>query len=104
MPRQISLIACDAVPPGTSAEVVADGHIYAVYNVDGQFFVLEGICPHAGGPLGNGSLNGSIVTCPWHGWQFDVTSGQNQLNETICQQTFKVFPVDGNVCIEAPKN
>jgi nitrite reductase/ring-hydroxylating ferredoxin subunit len=50
----------------------------AVFNVDGKFYVLKNECPHAGGPLGEGFLDGPVVTCPWHGWQFDVTSGQGQ--------------------------
>lgn len=41
----------------------------------GDIFALENSCPHMGGPLGEGEVNGCIVTCPWHGWQFDVRDG-----------------------------
>ena len=95
----VSLIAADVVPPGHSAEVVAAGRIFAVYNVDGTFHVLDGICPHAGGPLGKGTLTGSVVTCPWHGWQFDVETGQHCLNATLCQQSWTPEIRDGMVCI-----
>ncbi len=96
---QLQLIAADRVSNGQSAEVVADGRIFAVYNVDGQFHVLDGICPHAGGPLGKGMLRGNTVTCPWHGWQFDVTTGKHCLNDRICQQSYDVQVLDGMVCI-----
>ena len=77
------LIPVDALAPGAAVEVVVADRILAVYNVDGSFHVLDGICPHQGGPLGQGHLNGCVVTCPWHGWQFDVTTGHQQINPRI---------------------
>ena len=99
MSELIKLVSVADLPTGKSAEVVAQGRIFAVYNVDGVFRVLDGICPHAGGPLGKGMLSGKIVTCPWHGWQFDVESGQHCLNATLCQPTYEVEVSDGFVCI-----
>ena len=99
MSDSLSLIAAADVAPGKTAEVVADGRIFAVYNVDGNFHVLDGICPHAGGPLGKGVLENGTVTCPWHGWQFDVATGQHCLNETICQTSYDAEVIDGMVCI-----
>ncbi len=100
-----SLDLADAatIVPGQSAEVVADGRIFAVYNVDGVFHVIDGICPHAGGPLGKGTLRGNIVTCPWHGWQFNVSSGQHCLNQRICQTTYAVRIENGRVIIDMPQ-
>ena len=100
MPKTIPLIAASEIPSGSNAEVVAEGRIFAVFNVNGEFHVLDGICPHAGGPLGKGELNGNIITCPWHGWQFDVESGRHCLNETLCQPSYASKIVDGRVCIE----
>ncbi len=97
MPKSIQLIAASDVPVGESAEVVAEGRIFAVFNVEGTFHVLDGICPHAGGPLGKGALNGNVVTCPWHGWQFDVTNGKHCLNETLCQQAYETSVIDGQI-------
>ena len=103
MSETVQLIAVQDVPAGKSAEVVAAGRIFAVYNVDGSFYVLDGICPHAGGPLGKGMLHGCHVTCPWHGWQFDVTNGQHRLNAGLQQPAFDVEVVDGFVCIHLPE-
>lgn len=77
-------------PPGACRELVAGDRIVALFNVDGQFFALDGICPHQGGPLGKGRLQACIVTCPWHGWQFDVQTGQHQASRSIRHGAFPV--------------
>lgn len=64
------------LPPGRSAEVTIDGRSVALFNVGGEFFALENRCPHRGGPLGQGFLDGKTVFCPWHDWQVDVASGE----------------------------
>ncbi|MCA9083158.1 MAG: Rieske (2Fe-2S) protein [Planctomycetaceae bacterium] len=100
MSEPLPLIAADQLADGESAEVVAAGRIFAVYRIGDVYHVLDGICPHSGGPLGKGTLNGCIVTCPWHGWQFDVTSGQNCLSASMPQQPhFQPEVIDGQVCI-----
>lgn len=99
MARTISLIRCDEIPEGGAAEVVAEGLVFAVFSVDGVFHVVDGICPHAGGPLGKGMMRDCIVTCPWHGWQFDVTTGQHQLSDGICQPSYDVTVVDGMIVV-----
>ncbi|MCA9050846.1 MAG: Rieske (2Fe-2S) protein [Planctomycetaceae bacterium] len=95
MPANFPLIAIAQVPPGSAQEVVAEGRIFAVYNVNGTYHVLDGICPHSGGPLGKGALKGCIVTCPWHGWQFDVSTGQHCLNSQLQQPRFETEVADG---------
>jgi nitrite reductase/ring-hydroxylating ferredoxin subunit len=70
--------------------VVVEGRIVALYNVDGDVYALDGVCPHQGGPLGKGRLEGTVVTCPWHGWQFDVRDGQHQINPAMRQPLFPV--------------
>ena len=61
----------DSVPPG-SALLVGDA---AVFNVAGSFCATQAKCTHRGGPLSEGKLDGSTVTCPWHGAQFNVCAG-----------------------------
>ena len=96
MTNRIPLCPIKDVPPGTGKECVAANRIIAVFNVDGRFHAVDGICPHAGGPLGGGCLTGTVVTCPWHGWQFDVTTGRHQLTPRIQQQRFDVIE-DGDM-------
>jgi nitrite reductase/ring-hydroxylating ferredoxin subunit len=52
-----------------------NGKTLAVFNVDGAYHVIDNTCLHRGGPLGEGDLEGDVVTCPWHGWQFNVKTG-----------------------------
>lgn len=96
----IPLIDITELPPGSCREVVAVGRVFAVYNVDGQFHALDGVCPHAGGPLGKGTLRGGVVTCPWHGWQFNVATGQHCLTARVCAASFPTELQNGQVCIQ----
>jgi len=80
----------DEVPPGTIREFQLDGRTVAVANVDGKFFVINNTCLHRGGPLGEGEMEGSVVTCPWHGWQYDVTTGKALLNPAVGVETFAI--------------
>lgn len=78
------------VPPGSSREVLAADRVVAVFNCEGTFYAIDGICPHQGGPLGEGELCGATVTCPWHGWQFDVRTGQHRTSASVRQPTLAV--------------
>src|SRR4051812_27455134 len=71
----VRLASLEDLPPGGSLEVEHEGHIYALFNVDGVISAIDGICAHQGGPLADGPLRGTMVTCPWHGWQFDIRTG-----------------------------
>jgi|ERR1043166_4758978 nitrite reductase/ring-hydroxylating ferredoxin subunit len=68
------------IPPGSIKEVQVGGKPVALANVSGKFYAINNTCLHRGGPLGQGQLEGNVVTCPWHGWQFDVTTGKAVLN------------------------
>ena len=100
MPQQTRIASVVETPPGSARELVAEGRVIALFNVEGTFHALDGVCPHAGGPLGQGQLDGCIVTCPWHGWQFDVTTGQHCLTETIQHASFPVTVEGDDVFVE----
>ncbi|REJ69038.1 MAG: non-heme iron oxygenase ferredoxin subunit [Planctomycetota bacterium] len=91
-----------ACPPGSAMELVVAERVVALFNVDGEFFALDGVCPHQGGPLGKGELSGCLVTCPWHGWQFDVRTGQSQLTASVKHPTFEVRIEGEDVMIRVP--
>jgi len=90
MPNWIRIAAVTDCPPGESLETVAGDRIVALFNVEGNLHAMDGICSHQGGPLGKGTLSGCVVTCPWHGWQYDVTTGRHELIETVRQTAFPV--------------
>jgi nitrite reductase (NADH) small subunit len=71
------------VPLGTVHEIQVAGKAVALANVDGKFFAINNTCLHRGGPLGEGSLQGKTVTCPWHGWEYDVTTGKLLQNPSM---------------------
>jgi nitrite reductase (NADH) small subunit len=95
MARWVQAARLSDFRPGSACELVVEDSIVALFNVDGQLYALDGVCPHQGGPLGRGCLTATIVTCPWHGWQFDVTNGRHQLNARLHQPTF-ALRVDGD--------
>ena len=78
------------IPTGTGKVVEIDGKAIAVFNCDGAFYATENTCKHRGGPLGEGMLSGTAVTCPWHGWEYDVTSGACSMDASVKNQAFAV--------------
>ncbi|HEY0981107.1 MULTISPECIES: Rieske (2Fe-2S) protein [unclassified Schlesneria] len=91
------------IPQGEGREFVVAGRIVAIFHVEGRFHALDGICPHAGGPLARGALSGTTVTCPWHGWQFDVTSGRHCLNAQLKHPCFEVIVEGSELYVELPE-
>ena len=73
-----SVAKASEVPPGTLKHIELDDGDKQVClaNVDGTFYAMGGECTHMGGPLGEGELDGTTVTCPWHSGEFDVTTGK----------------------------
>jgi nitrite reductase/ring-hydroxylating ferredoxin subunit len=102
MPGFVKMATLDELPPGRSKEVEHDGRIYALFNVDGIISAIDGICPHQGGPLAEGELEGTIVTCPWHGWQFDVRTGKTTLNGRLQQPVYEVKVEGRDVLVAVP--
>ena len=62
----------------------------AVFMVDGAVIAAEGKCPHAGGPLHKGELSGSMLSCPWHGWTYDLKSGACEEDSEVRLPLFDV--------------
>lgn len=90
MANFVKLATLDELPVGSSKEVEHDGLVLALFNVDGVISAIDGLCPHQGGPLADGPMDGTVVSCPWHGWQFDVRTGKSSLNLRLDLPTFEV--------------
>ncbi len=67
------------------------GQPIALFNVGGKFYAIDSTCTHVGGPLADGFLEENIVTCPWHGGRFDVTTGE--VKGPPPQKNVKSYPV-----------
>ncbi len=78
------------IPAGSGKVVEVGGKMVALFHDDGLFYAIDNTCRHQGGPLGEGSLSGATVTCPWHGWEYDVKTGVCQADPSVTVQTFSV--------------
>ena len=83
----------EEVPSGTGKVVFAGDKPIALFNINGEFYAIDNTCPHRGGPLGEGDLNDKTVTCPLHGWEFDIANGSSPTGAAV--NTYKVT-VDQN--------
>lgn len=92
----------EAIPEGGRVLVEIEGREVAVFNRDGEYYAYDNWCPHQGGPICEGDLSGTleasydrktltvdrdwvaegtVLTCPWHGWESDVTSGECRVDD-----------------------
>ena len=101
MPQTIKAAPASEITP-TQPKIVeaSDGTQIAIFNVDGEYFAINNICPHRGGPLGEGDVEGTLVACPWHGWQFDVKTGKSPVNPAASVKTFPCKLEGANVCVD----
>ena len=90
------------VAAGEARVVETGGKTLALFNVDGTYYALDNACSHRGGPLGEGDLEGSVVTCPWHGWRWDVTTGANANNPAVRVACFPVTLEQDELFVELP--
>ena len=91
-----------AFPDGDVREVYAGGEPFAICNVDGQLHAVRGVCPHQGGPLGQGALHGNMLVCPWHAWEFDCLTGQHDYDPSITVETVAVVVNGDQVSLDLP--
>ncbi|MFI5107025.1 MAG: Rieske (2Fe-2S) protein [Terriglobales bacterium] len=83
-------------------EVLVGDVPYAICNVGGKITALIGICPHHGGPLGQGAINGSNVVCPWHAWEWNCATGENDMDPAKKVATREVKIESGEIFLNLP--
>jgi len=86
---------------GGLVEVFADDRALVLARVEGEILAVDSVCPHAGGPLGEGDLDGATLICPWHGWSFDVRTGACGVDAGEHLETFAVR-IEGDDVLVAP--
>ena len=97
----VTVAKVDDVPPGTLKSVSAGDEQIALANCNGSFYATQGACLHLEGPLGEGRLDDACyVTCPWHGWRYDVRTGKNDFDLAIELRTYPVTVEDGEVKVD----
>lgn len=95
MSELIEVARTGDVPVGRAIVVHVEGRALALYHTASGFYATDNTCPHRGGPLGEGDLIDDEITCPWHLWGFDVSSGLCAGNPEISVATHEV-QVDGD--------
>lgn len=77
MSKEIEVAKVSEIAPGSAKQVEVDGEPVAIFNVDGEFYAISDTCTHAQASLSEGTVEDKVVTCPWHGAQFDLKTGKN---------------------------
>jgi len=94
----VSVARVEDLPAGAITQVEADGEAIALANVDGRFYALQNACLHLEGPLCEGRIERErYLTCPWHGWKYDVETGKNDFDLAIETRTYEVRVENGEV-------
>ncbi len=88
--------------PGDCVSVEAAGRWVALFNVNGKIYATDDTCPHAGGPLGEGTLKDEVVVCPWHGWRFNVRTGQRPEKPDLSVACYEVRVVGEEIQVAFP--
>lgn len=91
------------IPEGHGALFEASGRAVAVFNVGaGRFYATSPHCPHEDGPLAEGWIEGDVVVCPWHGWDFELKTGRCRVDDSLAIGVYDVRVRDGGVEVDLP--
>ncbi|MCA9450815.1 MAG: non-heme iron oxygenase ferredoxin subunit [Candidatus Omnitrophica bacterium] len=103
MAQEFRLAKKSEIPPGKSMSFALERFTIAVFNLEGDFYAIEDTCSHMDGPLCQGSTEGDVVMCPWHGSRFNIRTGE--VLSPPAQKNVQTFPVqilDGEVTVLLP--
>jgi nitrite reductase (NADH) small subunit len=114
---RVAVLAAADLPPGSHATVEAFDTTIALFNVGGVIHAVNNSCPHHGGPLCHGRVGGHllpsapyehvwsdepVVTCPWHGWQFDLRTGGALFDPEVGVPAYRAVVADGTIYLVEP--
>lgn len=100
MSKLVKVADVSEIEDGKSKVVRAGGRTLAIFRVKDQFFVLNNMCLHRGGPLGEGDLEGYRVVCPWHGWTYDVRTGAFEIIPTLKVKSYLARREGSSIMVE----
>ena len=107
------------IPAGTNIVVDIEGRSIGIYNVKGEYYAVHNYCPHQGAEICKGPICGTnvhsevyryiygreqeIIRCPWHGWEFDITTGKSLFSDKVRVRTYSIIRNDGQLFIAVGK-
>jgi 3-phenylpropionate/trans-cinnamate dioxygenase ferredoxin component len=97
MAEFVKVASLSELAPGTAKAVEVAGTAIALFNVDGTVFALDNTCLHQGGPLGEGMLDGEVVMCPWHMWEYNVRTGEKIGEPSLKVRRYEVQVENGDI-------
>lgn len=100
MSNFVKVLTLADIQPGTAKTCMVNGKEIGVYNVDGKIYACENTCFHQGAPLADGRLDGTVITCPWHSWKYDVTNGKCTRDDSIMIKTYPVKVEDDSILVQ----
>lgn len=100
MSEFLKIATPDEIPVGEGRAFKVGGRLVAVFNQNGCFTAIDDMCPHMGASLATGHLEGCQVSCPWHGWRFDVNDGTWCDNRRLKIDAFRLRVTDDEIQVE----
>ncbi len=97
---RVRVASVGEIPAGEGRTFEAGGRMVALFNVEGAYYAIDNDCAHRGGPLGEGDLEGRVVTCHWHAWRWDITTGANVNNPALKVTCFPVTVESGTIFVD----
>jgi nitrite reductase/ring-hydroxylating ferredoxin subunit len=88
------------IPEGSGRVIETGGRTVALFHANGEFYAIDNACKHQGGPLGDGEVYGTRVVCPWHGWEYDVSTGCNVDDQAMKLTCFAVKLENDDILVE----
>jgi nitrite reductase (NADH) small subunit len=100
MPFQKLATESDLPPLDEAKEFSCGDKAICIANVNGAYSALDNVCPHRGGPLGQGMIDGGKVVCPWHGWAWDVKTGAATQDSRMKVAVYPLKIESGDIMVE----
>ncbi len=102
MARQVKVAGAQDLAPGQSRLIRVERRELLLLNVDGRYYAVKNSCPHRGGPLDQARVGHGVLTCPGHGWQFDLETGDSLDHPPLGLRCYRVEVRDNTVWVELP--
>ena len=102
MSQRINICATEELAPGQRRIVeMGDDDEVLVLNLDGEYYAINNVCPHAGAALERGTVMDDALFCPLHHWGFRLTTGRSVAGDSLCAQTYRVVSQGGHLYLES---